>query len=218
ADGGDQRREPRRTPQRAVGDLFHAVCNRHADEYRDEQAGEDDDDRGKRGVRADQSGDDRQRDHRSYHHDFAVREIDQADDAVDHRVAERNQRIDAAEREAVDDLLQEGFHDANLLSRRGGPRLVADSPLRPTPRQSPRATRARHGTNGNGARGRRFYLAGALAAQSPRRPISSPALPTSSRRTSAARPVRALPVLPAPPRAFRSCRRRSLPAAPRRRP
>ncbi len=137
ADGRDQRREPRGAPQRPVGDLFHAVRDRHADEDRNEEPGENDHDRRKRGVRAEQAGDDRQRHHRAYHHHFAMREIDQADDAVDHRVAERNQRVDTAERETVDDLLQKGFHEANLPSRRGGPRLVADSPLWPTPRQSP---------------------------------------------------------------------------------
>jgi hypothetical protein len=34
-------------------------------------------------------------------------EIDQSEDAVDHRVAERDQGIDAAENDAVDQLLDE---------------------------------------------------------------------------------------------------------------
>ena len=46
-------------------------------------------------------------DHRADHHDFAVREVDELDDAVDHRVAERDDGVDAAERQAVDHLLQE---------------------------------------------------------------------------------------------------------------
>ena len=43
-----------------------------------------------------------------------MREIDQLDDAVDHRIAEGDDRIDAAKREAVDDLLQENIHAACL--------------------------------------------------------------------------------------------------------
>ena len=51
--------------------------------------------------------DDGERDHRADHHDLAVREVDELDDAVDHRVAERDHGVDAAERQAVDHLLQE---------------------------------------------------------------------------------------------------------------
>ncbi|WDT82677.1 MAG: hypothetical protein MPW14_14175 [Candidatus Manganitrophus sp.] len=39
------------------------------------------------------------------HVDLAVGEVDQPHDAVDHRVAERHQRVHRAEREAVDQLL-----------------------------------------------------------------------------------------------------------------
>jgi hypothetical protein len=37
-------------------------------------------------------------------------EIDHADDAVDHRVADRDQAVDGAERQPVDQLLKEVFH------------------------------------------------------------------------------------------------------------
>jgi hypothetical protein len=47
---------------------------------------------------------------RTKHVHVAVREIDQAQHAVHHRVAERDQRVDRAEREAVDQLLEDGFH------------------------------------------------------------------------------------------------------------
>jgi hypothetical protein len=50
--------------------------------------------------------DDGECDQRADHHHFAVGEIDQPEDAVDHRVAERDQRVDAALDEAVDDLLE----------------------------------------------------------------------------------------------------------------
>ena len=47
---------------------------------------------------------------RADHEDVAMGEIDHADDAVDHRVADRDQAIDRAERDAVDELLDEIFH------------------------------------------------------------------------------------------------------------
>jgi hypothetical protein len=39
-----------------------------------------------------------------------VREVEELEDAVDERVAERDQRIDAAERQRVDRELDEGVH------------------------------------------------------------------------------------------------------------
>ena len=44
------------------------------------------------------------------HEDVAVGEIDHADDAVDHRVADGDQAVDRTERDAVDELLDEVFH------------------------------------------------------------------------------------------------------------
>ena len=43
---------------------------------------------------------------RAEHEDIAVREIDEAQHAINHRVAQRDQRVDRAEREAVDELLE----------------------------------------------------------------------------------------------------------------
>jgi hypothetical protein len=39
-------------------------------------------------------------------------EIDEFDDAVDHRVAERDQGIDAAQHEPVDELLDKDIHQS----------------------------------------------------------------------------------------------------------
>ena len=47
---------------------------------------------------------------RAEHVHVAVREIDQPQHAVDHRVAERDERVDRAERETVDELLEERVH------------------------------------------------------------------------------------------------------------
>ena len=44
-------------------------------------------------------------DHCADHVDVAVREVDEAQDAIDHRVAERDQRVEAAPGDAVDELL-----------------------------------------------------------------------------------------------------------------
>ena len=67
-------------------------------------------DRRQRHLRAGQRDDHRVRGERADHHDLAVREVDELDDPVDHRVAERDDRVDAAERQAVHDLLQEDVH------------------------------------------------------------------------------------------------------------
>ncbi len=56
----------------------------------------------------DQEGD--QRDEAADHEDVAMGEIDHADDAVDHRVADGDQAVDGAQRDAVDQLLSEIFH------------------------------------------------------------------------------------------------------------
>ena len=46
---------------------------------------------------------------RPEHVHVAVREVDEAQHAVHHRVPERDQRVDGAERQTVDELLEEGF-------------------------------------------------------------------------------------------------------------
>ena len=40
----------------------------------------------------------------AHHEDVAVGEVDELDDAVDHRVAERDEGVDGAARQAVDEL------------------------------------------------------------------------------------------------------------------
>ena len=53
---------------------------------------------------------DRERAEGADHEDLAVGEVDELDDAVDHRVAERDQRVDRTEHEAVGQLLEELRH------------------------------------------------------------------------------------------------------------
>src|SRR5439155_12320243 len=59
------------------------------------------------------------------HKDVAVREVDEAQDPVDHRVTQRNQRVDGAQRKAVDELLEEFRHRMTV------------SPLPPAPGRFP---------------------------------------------------------------------------------
>jgi hypothetical protein len=59
--------------------------------------------------------------HRAYHHHLAMGEVDQLDNAVDHGVTQRDHGVDAAQRESVDNLLQEDVHawaDLNPKTRR----------------------------------------------------------------------------------------------------
>ena len=110
--------------QRPVGDALERVADAHAHGNRDQHAGGEDRDRRQAGMRADQRGDHRKGRHRADHHHLAVREIDELDDAVHHRVAERDHGVHAAEREAVDHLLQENVHPSSALRARPGARSV----------------------------------------------------------------------------------------------
>ena len=58
------------------------------------------------------------------HVDVAVGEVDELDDAVDHGVAQGHQRINAAQRHAVDQLLKENFqNNPSFLKGVRGPGL-----------------------------------------------------------------------------------------------
>jgi hypothetical protein len=58
-----------------------------------------------------QTGD---RDHGADHHDLAMREIDEAQNAVNHGVAERDQGINAAQNEAVNQLLYQDVQECPI--------------------------------------------------------------------------------------------------------
>lgn len=108
ADGGDQGGQPGRLAQGPVGDLFDAVADGHAHRGGGHEADQGDD-------RARQAGAGQQLDHGkggegTDHDHFAMGEVDEAQDAVHHGVAEGHQGVDAAEHQAVDDLLQKNVH------------------------------------------------------------------------------------------------------------
>jgi len=77
---------------------------------RDRDERDDDPDRDRRVRRAAERLQDPVADERADHEDVAVREVEELQDDVDERVAERDQRVDAAEREAVDGVLDELVH------------------------------------------------------------------------------------------------------------
>ena len=108
ANGGNQRCQARRTAQGTVSDPFEEVAQQHAGRHGRQHPACD----AKPGRQrlAGQQGDDRQRHHRPEHDDFTVGEVDQLNDAVDHRVTERNDGIQATQRQSVDELLQQDIH------------------------------------------------------------------------------------------------------------
>ena len=62
------------------------------------------------------------------HEDVAVREVEELQDAVDERVAERDQRVDAAERQAVDGELDERVHRCECYVDAGAARQTPGRP------------------------------------------------------------------------------------------
>jgi hypothetical protein len=46
-----------------------------------------------------------------------VRKVDQAQDAVDHRIAKGNERVNGPDIQSVDELLNEGIHLCETLRR-----------------------------------------------------------------------------------------------------
>ena len=107
-DGADQGREARRLAQRLVGDLLDGeavgggVENGH-------DGGQDQDRYPRHPVHGEDGGDD-ERGEGSDHVDLAVGEIDQLDDPVNHRIAQRDQGVDAAPRESSDRQFQKIIH------------------------------------------------------------------------------------------------------------
>src|SRR5690606_19528830 len=105
ADRGDQRDQSVATAQRPVGDPFDAVAVGTGDDH---AGGEGDEHDGYQAVDAGhgQQGNGDEGDVRTDHVHLAVGEVDHADDAVHHGVADGNQRIGAADGQAVHHLLQ----------------------------------------------------------------------------------------------------------------
>ncbi len=96
-------------PQRPVGDALDGPAIERGAGH-----GDDEHDKERERYRAHAERDQHQKgDERGEgadHEHVAMGEIDHADDAVDHRVADGDQAVDRSERDAVDELLDEIFH------------------------------------------------------------------------------------------------------------
>ena len=121
ADRREHRRQAERVPQRPVGDALDGPAVQRGDRHRDQQHDQQDQRDGGQAERdQDQEGD--QRDEAADHENVAMGEIDHADDAIDHGVADGDQAVDRAEHEAVDQLLGEIIHVLPLLETRNAAR------------------------------------------------------------------------------------------------
>lgn len=131
ADGRNERHQARPATQRRIRHLFDRVAVHRSDQHGYDQHDEDDEWNRKTSADTD-CGKRDQPDVGANHVDFAVSEVDHSDDAIDHRVANGDQRIDRAERQSVEELLHElgyefghktKFHDAGPpVSSRPGKR------------------------------------------------------------------------------------------------
>ena len=129
ADRGDQRRDPRRVTQRPVGEAL----DRDAEPAAPSPAASTNMITSSSGtgiVSADRPAeplDHEVADVRPDHVQVAVREVEQLQHAVDHRVAQRDQRVERAGGDAVDQLLEEERHARRVLPARHAARRAPGS-------------------------------------------------------------------------------------------
>ena len=107
---GDQRGDPGRIAQRPVGDELDSRVEGRPEEHRDGERGDDPEHDHARRVRDGEveDGDDhRAGDQAAEREHVPVREVDQLQDSVDERVAERDQAVDGAVRDPDQQHVQE---------------------------------------------------------------------------------------------------------------
>ena len=122
ANRGNQRRQPRRVAQASICGAFDRVADRHAGRHRHHQTQREVDDRAKAGNRGLKECDRSESDEGADHQHVAMGEVDQAENAIHHRVAQRDDCVHAADHEAVDDLLKQGLnHGRNPRGKTFGP-------------------------------------------------------------------------------------------------
>ena len=130
ADGGDERGEAGRRAQRLVRDALDGRVDdgeeRDRDRERHQQA-DDDEDHALVRVEVEDRDDHRAGDEPGEREDVAVREVDQLEDPVDERVAERDEPVDGAVRRSDDRDVEEARRVLEELQERGraGPRRPA---------------------------------------------------------------------------------------------
>ena len=96
-------------PQRPIGDALDGPAVKRGGRHRDDQHKQQHE-RDKGDAERDQHEEGDHRDEAAGHEHVAMGEVDHADDAVDHRVADGDEPVDRAERDAVDQLLDEIVH------------------------------------------------------------------------------------------------------------
>ena len=111
AERADQRRDAWRVPERPVGEALdrhaeHGAARHRGERDQDEQEPDRDHGVGRAAEQLERA----EADERAHHEDVAVGEVEELEDPVDERVAERDQRVDASEREAVQRQLDERVH------------------------------------------------------------------------------------------------------------
>ena len=132
AERADQRRDPRRVAERPVGealdrDAEHGAAGHRGERDQDQQQPDRDDRVGRAAEQLERA----EADERAHHEHVAVGEVQELEDAVDERVAECDQGVDAAERQAVQRELDEGVHavrESNGAERRDGPAVWPGRP------------------------------------------------------------------------------------------
>src|SRR5205823_9071806 len=129
-DGRDQRDEPRRRAQGPVGDSLDADRERGAPGH----AGDEDQDeherprQGLEEARALERQEDLDADERADDEDLGVGKVDEFEDAVDHRVAERDERVHEAEDDAVEEHLREDADEQRVVHAMAGTRAGRGPP------------------------------------------------------------------------------------------
>ncbi len=114
ADGGDERCQSWCSAQWPVGEPFRSDGDEDGHEgaaEKHQRHGE-----GHRGAVGEYVEVDREGAERSGHEDLAVREVDELDDAVHHRVADGYQPVHRAEKQPVGQLLRQGVHRVASMS------------------------------------------------------------------------------------------------------
>ena len=114
ADGGDERCEPWCSAQWPVGEPFRSDGDEDGDEAAADQHQGDGDGHG--GAVGEDVEVDREGAEGPGHEDLAVREVDELDDAVHHRVADGDQPVHRAEKQPVGQLLRQGVHRMASMS------------------------------------------------------------------------------------------------------
>ena len=110
ADRRNERREPEGASERPVGEPLDGPVPQAGQRHRCDQHHDERDRKRAQMKDLGENHEDDQGDEGRQHEQVAMGEIDHADDAVDHRVADRDQTVDRSERQPVDELLEEIVH------------------------------------------------------------------------------------------------------------